>query len=155
MSDDLVDFLRARLDEDEQTARQATEGPWLAEFSGETGNCVIPADAQSTREWVATTQLYAAAFDAGHIARHDPARVLAEVDAKRRIVAVHCIVYRSIGWLEEGEEESSEIPVCALCVPRHAHYQRREDVPEGPCLTLGLLALPYADHASYREDWRP
>ncbi|MFF8910182.1 DUF6221 family protein [Streptomyces olivaceoviridis] len=86
MSEDLVRFLRARLDEDEQTARRATEGPWTAEVSSETGHCVIPSDAQSTREYVARTQLYAAAFDAEHIARHDPARVLREVEAWRAVL---------------------------------------------------------------------
>ncbi|MFJ9729369.1 DUF6221 family protein [Streptomyces sp. NPDC101209] len=82
----LMNFLYARLDEDEQVARQATDGPWLAGFSGETGNCVIPADAENTREYVARTQLYSAAFDAEHIARHDPRRVLREIAAWRRIL---------------------------------------------------------------------
>lgn len=101
----------------------------------------------------------AAAADRGgvaqHAARHDLARVLREVEAKRRIVELHGIVHRNIGWLEGGDDEYDEIPVCGLCVPKHSHYRRREDVPEGPCPTLRLLALPHADHPDYREGWKP
>ncbi|MGV9756956.1 DUF6221 family protein [Streptomyces tricolor] len=131
--DELVGFLRARLDEDEQTARQATEGPWTAEVSGETGHCVIPSDAQSTREYVARTQLYAAAFDAEHMARHDPARVLRDVEAKRGIVDDLAEVIRWAARKGPG-------------------YQDGADSCER---TLKRLALPYADHPNYREEWRP
>ena len=46
----------------------ATEGPWEAEYSREQGNCVIPHDAASTREAVATTRLYHQIGDAEFIA---------------------------------------------------------------------------------------
>lgn len=59
-----------------EAAAKATEGPWIAEYSGPTGNCVIPHDAQSTREHVAKTQLYHAQADAEWIALMSP--VLAE-----------------------------------------------------------------------------
>jgi hypothetical protein len=45
----------------------------------------------------------------------------------------HDIVYRDIGWLEEGQEQSAELPVCGQCVPKNAHFARREDVPVGAC----------------------
>jgi hypothetical protein len=57
---DLVAFLNARLDEDEAAARAAAGAPWLPD---------IGTDAV-----------------AEHIARHDPARVLREIAAKRAIV---------------------------------------------------------------------
>jgi len=89
----LTEFLLARIAEDEQAANEATDGPWRydptkvnaidrgeAVFAGETGaNATTiastgpPYDMQSM-------------FDAVHIARHDPARVLAECEAKRAIV---------------------------------------------------------------------
>ncbi|QOC56305.1 hypothetical protein PP509_gp63 [Gordonia phage MichaelScott] len=59
-----------------------TPGPWVAEYSREQGNCVIPADAQSTREAVAVTRLYHQVADAEFIAAA-PAlvdRLLAELD---------------------------------------------------------------------------
>lgn len=127
--DDLIAFLAARLDEDEQWAREATDGPWVDEFSGETGHCVIPSDAMSTREYVARTQLLAALPDARHIARHDPARVLREVEAKRRILAE--------------------------CRPGHLGGPALELAGALGGLVLCFLALPYADHEDYREEWKP
>lgn len=59
-----------------------TPGPWVAEYSREQGNCVIPADARSTREAVAVTHLYHQVADAEFIAAA-PAlvdRLLAELD---------------------------------------------------------------------------
>jgi hypothetical protein len=32
---------------------------------------------------------------------------------------------------------------------------RSEWGADWPCLTLRLLALPYADRPGYREEWRP
>lgn len=60
-----------------------------------------------------------------HIARHDPERVLREVEAKRRILAAY-------------ENTDRDGPVM--------------DVPTSVIL---LLALPYADRPGYREEWRP
>lgn len=56
------------LAEVEARAEAATEGPWTAEYSGETGNCVLPPGYESTREYVARTQLYLAVSDAVFIA---------------------------------------------------------------------------------------
>jgi hypothetical protein len=67
--DDLVAFLRARLDEDDLTVREANTSPEMV-----TG---IP-------------RSYAEAPVAIHIARFaSPDRVLREVEAKRRILEVH------------------------------------------------------------------
>jgi phytoene/squalene synthetase len=99
--DDLVRFLLARIGEDEEVARAATPGPWFAngamnensqvgtgmgvvgkarDFPGEDrrGDVVSVGVEDDGGAWWP---------DAQHIARHDPARVLAECDAKRRIVA--------------------------------------------------------------------
>jgi hypothetical protein len=62
---EIVEFLKARLDEDETIARDANTSPEMV-----TG---IP-------------RSYASAPVAIHIARHHPERVLREVEAKRRIV---------------------------------------------------------------------
>jgi hypothetical protein len=62
-----------------------------------------------------------------HIARWDPARVLAECDAKRRIVE------RCNSLEAEGTRASMA----------DADYIR------------AALALPYADRADYQPEWRP
>lgn len=161
---ELVAFVRARLDDDAQAARAASEAageeqwigsqesghPWRYEHQGVWGD--REDGVASTAPEVAATGQEAVQ---SHIARHDPARVLAEVDAKRRIADLHSVVYREIGWLEDGQEEHDEIPVCGLCVPKHSHYQHREDVPEGPCLTVRLLALAWSDHPEYRPERAP
>lgn len=151
---DIVEFLRARLDEDEATARLAPTGPWEAVGNRDdsddddliTSWAVLgdreddlpsgfvtygmafesnalraaPATVSSPPiEWVPDERVQLAAE---HIARHDPARVLRDVEAKRRIIAL---------W-----ERSEFCERIAL-----------DDV-------LDLLALPYADHPNFRQEWR-
>lgn len=78
-SNTLVDFLLARLDEDEEAARGLAESlPSPAEPTWE-------ADGRSVRMG-GITMFDAHPLMAAHIARHDPTRTLAEVEAKRRIV---------------------------------------------------------------------
>ncbi|TDD37855.1 hypothetical protein E1287_07300 [Actinomadura sp. KC06] len=62
---------------------------------------------------------------ASHIVRHGPARVLAEVETKRRLIDQH------VGYSGGGDDD---------------HW---------PVQTLRLLALPYASHPDYRPEWRP
>lgn len=74
---------------------------------------------------------------------HDQRRLLADCEARRRVVGLHTdehycptiddgSVYFNYleGWAEEAE-----------------HPQL--------CPVLRLLALPYADHRDYEPDWRP
>lgn len=79
---ELVDFLRARLDEDEALAREAPEGPWHI------GNAVDPTQPCGVYTFPGA-RLVADGLNwlvAEHIARQHPARVLAEVEAKREVV---------------------------------------------------------------------
>lgn len=128
--DDLVQFLRARLDEDEQTAR-AAGGTWWAppDLPGQvhdSGGVNIEAKLPSF---------------AAHIARHDPARVLAEVDAKRQIIDWH--------------ERQCTCDPCTADGNELPNTGRPDGGYGDDCPTLRLLALPYADHPDYREEWRP
>jgi hypothetical protein len=81
--DDLVEFLRDRLDEDEAAARAATPGPWKQSGIGEYGWGVSFSRPGAGVEAEDGDQGRA---DAEHIARHDPARILAEVEAKRALL---------------------------------------------------------------------
>ncbi|MCI3240266.1 DUF6221 family protein [Streptomyces spinosisporus] len=125
--DDLVQWLRAQLDEDERIAR-AAGGTWWAppDLPGEvydSGGVNIDAKLKSF---------------AAHIAEHDPARVLREIDAKRRMLELHHSI----------ELPTEALDACAECEVTGAY-------PEYPCRTLRLLALPYSDRPGYREEWRP
>ena len=78
-----------------------------------------------------------------------PARVLAECEAKRRIVTLHG---PDEYWVDEVREEGQDIgrdAQCKLCGCGDCWPV------DSPCATLKLLALPYADHANYREEWKP
>lgn len=76
-------------------------------------------------------------MDAAHIARHDPAHVLAVSAAHRRIVELH----------RDGRSGDYIEPWCATC-------SDDEDLVYLPCPTLRALASAYADHEDWREEWR-
>lgn len=72
----------------EKACEDATDGPWVAEYSGEQGHCVIPADAQSTREAVCTTRLFHQSADAELIALSRTA-LPATIQALRKVLELH------------------------------------------------------------------
>lgn len=128
---DLVEWLREQLDEDDRIAR-GTGQPgtsWQGlEMDGE-----LRDDANA-----GTVAYIPRAETRAHIARHDPARVLRETEAKRRTIAL------------------CEPPLVDVTGPQDTE---RQFIPgEGPPWgldVLKLLALPYADRPGYRDDWRP
>lgn len=82
---------------------------------------------------------------AGHIVRHDPARVLRDVEAKRAILAA----VRK--WLDphpgqECDHDGNPYGECVL----HAAATGRVS-PE----VLPLLAMAWSDHPDYLAEWRP
>lgn len=107
----LAEFLLARVGEDEEMARAA-----LPHFPGEV-------------EIVANVWEDACA----HIARHDPARVLAECEAKRRIVEE----YEGAIAAQRGRTDASAI-VGAFAL----------------LSAIRALASVYSDHPTFRDEWR-
>lgn len=128
---DLVEFLRARLDRDEQIARACSGAPWKATPSG-TVNTDPDDTAGEEPAFVATAENDAYTE---HIARHHPSRTLAEVAARRQILDD----YEKQAWILDQGHRTPE---------SEAAQAVRENV-------LRLLALPYATHPAYREQWRP
>jgi hypothetical protein len=183
--DDLIAFLRARLDEIERTALAASQptfgfaGPspggehwqWVHRGDldpfidqpvelGQAGEMYTGAvSLRSVEKYpsIGVGPLPHFVIDqieqvevavARHIIRHDPAAVLAEVDAKRRMMAGHVpgpLIDESDGR-REAEPDSWDEP-WRRCL---AH-----DWVAWPCETMRLLALPHAGHPDYREEWRP
>jgi len=116
---DIVEFLRARLDEAERLARAAAEE---SDAEWYTGDGVV----SNAVGW--DMRLFVAA--------NDPAYVLADVEAKRRIVEEHvCPCPDDCGD-------------CGACSGDH-----HADPTPAPCTTLRLLALPYAGHPEWQEEW--
>jgi hypothetical protein len=127
----LAEFLLARIAEDEADARDAFyDGQrWVPEEEA-----VVAAD----------KDLDAVLFldrkrDATHAANWSPARVLAECEAKRRIVELHSGQHECVG-------EKYGDPHACIMVADWSVYALDP--------TLLLLALPYADHESYQPEWR-
>jgi hypothetical protein len=134
---DIADFLRARLDEDEALA--ASGETWSAFDEATQGTRRVDVD-HSIERVVACTRSWRGL----HIARHDPARVLAEVEAKRRLIDEH--------KPSRPEYMPRRERGCQTCTTAQEWDTKAN---EANCLTLRLLALPYADHPAYREEWRP
>lgn len=147
--DDLVRWLGEQYDEDERAARAATPGPWVqAEGTGPLGHRVGTADESDWVAWTGEIAEGRSEADATFIAAHDPARVLREIDAKRRLLAPHKPGLNP-GMDSDDNDPSTWLPVCSTCQTTIAHPG------DWPCESVRLLVLPYADRAGYREAWRP
>lgn len=88
--DELVAWLRGVLDDDERVAKAATPGPWTASGdwspSVEAGDDTVAAYKGFWEEDNGVDPECIKEADATHIARHDPAQVLADVAAKRAVL---------------------------------------------------------------------
>ena len=138
----LADFLRARLDEDDAVARAAAARPIRArgQYSDLMGLPPEQTDVSAVSvSWYRASTGWGpgdhGTWPAGteHFRRFDPAYVLADVEAKRRIVDLHT-----------GEHE------CPRDGDNCGYWHEDE-----ACTTLRLLALPYAEHPDYRQEWKP
>lgn len=69
-----------------------------------------------------------------------PGRILAECEAKRRIVELHSGDAEWCGWTQGGDGTHGNMGYGPEPRPRD-------------CDTLRALALPYAHHRDYRKDW--
>lgn len=143
---DIVAFIEARLAEDEAAARAATAGPWLIDEGDEVpqhsltvkgGPDQIP-DVPGRETVVYSPTIWDETRpDYEHIVRWDPARVLAEVTAKRRVLARHA----QCGQPEPGDGYCDAIG-----------YATARAV--GACPELLDVAAPYADHPDFDPAWR-
>jgi len=161
---DLVAFLRARLDEDGAVAREAGAAPWRhnprVRWQRPNDDCfeeVVSAGGHGAAVRIASTGEHGDPVSKGraqHIARWDPARVLAEVDAKRRILALH----HATPSPADGPADPP-VTVCVECGPdTHTLWETDPRGARGdwyPCPTLRLLVLPYRDHPDYQPAWVP
>lgn len=125
---DLVEFLLARVAEDEEVARRTAEAVGAEWASWNRSWDLAPvrdlAGAAGRITALPTT------IDE-HVTHHDPARVLAQCEAVRRIASRCDMVIRGceVGMFTEGQ---------------------RVDAQDN----LRALALPYAAHPDYRAEWR-
>jgi hypothetical protein len=159
----LVAFLRARWEEEEQAAHDAGYSSggndWtyteheLADKEVRTGRRrgILqmgdsgPIDSDDLEDGVSFD-----GHEMAHIALHDPARVLAEVEAGRKLIAEYERVAREIreGALPTWEDGTDE-------QTRELYLRRRKGYLDGLETALLFRALPHAGHEAYDERWRP
>lgn len=143
----IVEFLNARFNEDEQVAQTAIDGdPDYAEwaYAGEMdsysgGEVYAPNSLSDSKNYPRYVTMDREGIlssvqpeQAAHIARHDPARVLREVTAKRTILNA----YNESRW-DKGEG--------------HEDYATGKE--RGLEAAVEAIAAVYAGHPDYRTDW--
>jgi hypothetical protein len=129
----IVAFIEARLAEDEAAAKLA------AKYHGKrwhAGEAVHPSEGTVSvfdEDGANLVAMWVLPGDAAHIARHDPARVLREVTAKRAIVSN----YVTCATADRYSGEPAPID----------HYQG------GVGYALCALASAWSDHPDYQREW--
>ena len=144
--DGLIAFLKARIDEDKAGALAAAGGDgkyggrpnWSARF-----RWIVTDEADPDWAIVDLSPLTEDRDLGGHIARHDPARALREVEAKRAILRNHRPAWTDYKDGDGIDRTSNE---CVECEP--------SGTPDNyPCPTLRILAAVYSDHPDYDPAW--
>lgn len=154
MAESLVEWLNAQLEADQREALCATfcdpddstDGDFT-EWHVEASDPKWPAGVAVANGTPVVAAGYNGAYE--HIARWDPARVLAEVAAKRRILELHKHERAKAPSRLVRQREASDIG-CIICADWDGMT-----AAEGWCDTVRLLALPYAGRDGYRDEWRP
>jgi hypothetical protein len=133
----LTEFLLARIAEDEAVARALSYSPrWIMAHDMPDA---FPGVVEQIMRW-------------------DPARVLAECAAKRRIVEIHAVEHleKVVYDYSAGKYLDARVPwdVCSICIDLDYTDDEGAVAPlDYPCPTIGALAAVYAEHADYRPEW--
>lgn len=128
--EDLVTWLREQLDEDERVAQAAHCESWSVEPYQPSEPGALPGSTWVVTGIGDTVAAVNGSYRADHLARHDPARVLREVEAKRRIVDSFAAGMEAAP-LQRGTE--------GYAIVR---------------MVLRLLVLPYSDRPGYKPEWQ-
>lgn len=143
MIDAIVEFVLARLADDEAAARAAMEGmgiqtgePWSGVWSTG-GSCQSGLIEDSAGGVVVYDEGLPSAGQAAHIARHDPARVLREVEWKRDILRRY-VALRGYAARPYDKESSAK---------------RRQLLLNALELALEAMAHGWRDHQDFRPEW--
>lgn len=122
---DIIEFLEARISEDEAVARAAAPGPW--QWFGDQARdrtMLYASDEKKVLEVYgaqSSGHLAVSGADLAHIAINSPDRILAECAAKRKIL-------ENIPLVADADDELGEVsPYVLMCLAsvyrRHPEYQ--------------------------------
>lgn len=153
MNDEFLQWLRTQLDNDERIAKDAARKaaadlatadrradsfapPYDGSHWGHDWDHVLMRDPRPDRARKVTIADcgHGAVGLVTHIAEHDPARVLAEVAARREVIDAY---ERMSADAKATEDDGAALWALALLS------------------ALRHLAVPYADRLGYRDEWRP
>ena len=166
---DLVEFVKARVDEEEEAARAASHGGrWRYEPGDSVGAWMLYDEHWSIAS-VTTYDTegydYSARMPAfrnpgyvdpdangRHIARHDPARALREVEAKRRILELH--TPQDYGHITYADGHTVVTDwACYTCRTGEMDSDGAIEPDPAPCDTLRALASIWSTHSDFNEEW--
>lgn len=141
--DDLAHWLGKQLDEDERIARAVEDrsAPWDGQWMADGNSAVRTANGHVLFYRHGPAPLKPGLAD--HVAEWDPARVLREIEAKRRMLD-EVLKYEAKIDGEWG---------CCHDPDEIAAGQCAETQPQD-VTALRLLALPFADRPGFQESWR-
>lgn len=136
---DLATWLLEQIAEDKRVARRASPSPWSSSHGvyGDEEWIDLQAADKATVIETESGANGPNAPTARHIARWQPGRVLAECDAKRRIIE---------GLAPDLQAASGAVPPDELGARLTTELKA--------VAILRLLALPYQDRPGFREEWR-
>jgi hypothetical protein len=132
-------FLNARLDEEEA----AVKGPpgWRLEH----WSAVRYAEKASGRDWRVDAEPRCivdsvAKDDAEHIARYDPARVLREIEADRKLIAAYVAARADVPPVDDWYEVADGVKI---------------GLADGLEAAVKIRAERFGDHPDYQPGWKP
>lgn len=152
----LREFLLACVAEDEEAARAAAIGPWRVDYEEDdlqvlAGNNEVLFDNEGA--------LPPGPEDWRHIVRWNPARVLAECGAKRRIIARHDEVVAELDAAQAQFDRAAKATAGDETALRAERLELRDRIRSLRGIRAGLrdalyaLAAVYADRPGYRPEW--
>lgn len=117
--DEMVAFIIARLDEQEERARRCTPGTWklwgMSVLADPEGKSIAENCTDVAHTVMVDDEGKLRTFNAQHIADYDPVRVLAEISARREMVTgLHAALGRAWQWGEEARELVAQLAVLML-----------------------------------------
>lgn len=167
----ITTFLHDRIAEDEATARAASPAPWqygdVESVAGGTiydkSRAIASVDYEQPADHDGRIVRHLLELEADnngrHITRWDPARVLAECEAKRKVLALHeawPVLVSSPPKFEQTADPIRDMTFRATqqldWLTNQEYVARFGDEPPTTAI-LRALALPYAEHPDFDEAW--
>jgi hypothetical protein len=150
MPDPIWEWTRRQVEESKEAASVATRGEWISIDGG-----VLSVKDQWPVVQPFNPQLGCDVLNLAHIARNDPRAVIADCEAKLRLLDEHYILVRGEKWPDEYDEFSvmtnhtANDRGCITC-----HYMSQGCVRAvGCCVTVRLLASCYQHLEGYQPKW--